>query len=122
MMKKALKDRQRLLIEVRVTNPMDEELEKDSDLAPAVKDSDEPGVIKDDYKPGMEMNPGKDYLDDDDMKERDINDEKTEDSFLKGMIGRMPRPAPGDQDSLGARARRGMIEKMNAKKGLKTKG
>lgn len=74
----------------------EDELQKSSDLAPIVKDSDEPGVIT-----------------------TDADTENKEAQMDEGMIQQMPRPAPMDQNSLNARARRKMMEEMAAKKGLK---
>jgi hypothetical protein len=110
MMKEALKEKfKRVVLEVypdgRVEvenqdNPGEEsaekeegdEIQKSSDLAPVVKDSDEPGVIKDE------------------------NTQEGEAKFLEGMASKMPRPAPMDQNSLNARAKRGMLDKLSTLK------
>lgn len=117
MMKDALKNRMKKLVievsqgedgELKVTTPgsagpdgplsevKDEETEmqESSDLAPRVKDSEEPGVIKE-------------------------NEQEDETQLVDEMLQRMPRPAPMDQNSLNARAQRGMQGKLDAKKGLK---
>ncbi len=72
------------------------DLQKSSDLAPVVKDSEEPGVVKSDDLAGK-----KDALP------------------IDEMLKHMPTPAPNDPTSLNARARRGMMDKLDAKKGLK---
>lgn len=84
-------------IEIKVTphDGEDKELQKSSDLAPSVQDSDEPGVVKSD----------------DDVANKGIQAED--------LLKNMPTPAPMDKNSLNARARQAMMDKIEAKKGLK---